>query len=218
MLNRLIASAFAIWRPPDENYTGWDPVPLMLLSRNLTSAHACCGTCDMTHEHFWTIIERACKSDRRLSDQWRGNLVAGLADLRADEIVEWNHLFDRFVANACTVELMAACYIMNTGAGDDGFYYFRCWLVGMGKDVYQKALRDADSLADVALPYSSGIDAEAEIYGAAHAAWMQVTGKPDTAPYPARNEAAELVGDVWDFDDDELMRKHLPRLTAFYAE
>ncbi len=65
---------------------------------------------------------------------------------------------------------MAACYVMNTGAGDDGFYYFRCWLVGMGKEIYGKAIKDPDCLVDVALPYSSGIDAEAEIYAAAHEA------------------------------------------------
>lgn len=112
---------------------------------------------------------------------------------------------------------MAACWVMNTGAGDDGFYCFRCWMVGMGKAVYEKALENPDSLADVALPYSSGIDAEAEIYAAAHVAWMRVTGKSDTEPYPARNEKAELAGDDWEFENRELMRRRLPRLSAFYG-
>ncbi len=107
---------------------------------------------------------------------------------------------------------------MNTGAGNDGFYYFRCWFVGMGKEVYEKAIIDPDILAQVALPRSSGIDAEAEIYGAAHDAWMQVSGQPDTAPYPARNESAELKGAHWDFENDELMREHLPKLSAFYDQ
>lgn len=170
----------------------------------------------MTEDQFWQIVERACQSDSRSSDRWHDKLVSELSQLPADEIVEWNHIFDRFVANASTINLMAACYVMNTGAGDDGFYYFRCWLIGMGKDVYAKALEDPDSLANVALPYSSGVDAEAEIYGAAHTAWMEVSGQPDTAPYPARSETADLVGDGWDFDNDELMRQHLPKLSAFY--
>jgi len=170
----------------------------------------------MTDRQFWDIIQCACRSDSRSSEGWNSRLVAELAELSADEIVEWNHLFDRCVANACTVDLMAACCVMNSGAGDDGFYYFRCWLVGMGQSVYESAIVDSDSLAIVALPYSSGVDAEAEIYAAAHSAWMEVTGQPDTASYPARNETAELIGDIWDFDDEELMRRHLPRLTAFY--
>lgn len=128
------------------------------------------------------------------------------------------YFFDRFVARAYTADLIAACCIMNTGAGADGFYYFRCWLVGMGKDVYTKAIENADSLVSVALPYSSRIDAEAEIYGAAHTAWIQLTGEPDTAPYPARNESAELTGDDWDIDDLVLRRQRLPKLSAFYSE
>jgi hypothetical protein len=172
----------------------------------------------MTDERFWEIIDRACKSDSRSSDAWDDNLVAELVQLPADEILQWNHMFDRFVADACTINLMAACYVMNTGAGSDGFYYFRCWLVGMGKDVYERAIKDADSLVSVAQPYSSGIDAEAEIYAAAHTAWMQVTGNTDSAPYPARNETAVLIGDDWDFDNQDLMREHLPKLTAFYDD
>ncbi len=172
----------------------------------------------MTEDLFWQIIQRACRSDSHSSGDWDRNLTAELSKLSADEIVEWNHIFDRYVAQAYTIDLMAACCVMNTGAGDDGFYYFRCWLVGMGKEVYNKAIDDPDSLVDVTLPYSTGIDAEAEIYAAAHDAWLQVTGQPDTAPYPARNESAELVGEDWDFDDPILMRQHLPRLTAFYDD
>ena len=106
-----------------------------------------------------------------------------------------------------------AAYVINGGASDDGFYYFRCWLIGMGRRVYEAALADPDSLADAVLP---GIDAEAEIYAAAHSAWMAVTGRPDTDPYPARNEGAELRGEAWDFDDDEEVRRRLPRLAAIY--
>ena len=172
----------------------------------------------MTEDQFWQNIERACQSDSRLQDEWHHRLVAALSQLAADDIVEWNHIFDRFVAAASTIDLMAACYVMNTGAGDDGFYYFRCWLVGMGKAVYDPAIINPDTLASVALPWSSGIDAEAEIYGAAHEAWMQVSGQPDTAPYPARNETAELTGEDWDFDNDKLLRDHLPKLSAFYDD
>src|SRR4051812_30190774 len=77
----------------------------------------------MTDKRFWLIIDRACKSDSRMSDEWNDNLVSELQQLSPDEIIEWNHIFDRLVAQACTIDLMAACYIMNTGAGDDGFYY-----------------------------------------------------------------------------------------------
>jgi hypothetical protein len=101
-----------------------------------------------------------------------------------------------------------------------GFYYFRCWLIGMGQQVYKDAIEDPDSLANVPSPkwFADGIDAEAEIYAAAHRAWMQVTGQPDTAHYPARNESAILVGEDWDFNDRDSMRQRLPKLTALFYE
>ena len=174
----------------------------------------------MDEDRFWQIIDSACRSDPRSAEQWDGRLTEALAQLPADEIIEWNHIFDRLAARAYRTDLWAAAYLIHGGASDDGFYYFRCWLIGMGKEVYDAAIKDPDSLADVVTSEWSaqGIDAEAEIYGAAHQAWLQVTAHPDTADYPARNESAELVGEGWDFEDGELMRRHLPRLTAVLDE
>jgi hypothetical protein len=174
----------------------------------------------MDVDRFWQIVQTACRSDPHSAEQWDSQLFDELIGLPADEIVEWNHIFDRFAAAAYRTDLWAAAYIINGGASDDGFYYFRCWLIGMGKDVYTSAIRDPDSLADVVTPrwFKEGIDTEAEIYAAAHKAWMEVTGQSYDAPYPARNEAAELVGDNWDFDDSQLVLQRLPRLAGLYED
>ncbi len=172
----------------------------------------------MNNDQFWEIIQSACQSDRRRTEEWSSRLTELLAKLEAEEILEWDNIFEQFVAAAYTVDLIAACCFLNAGAGDDGFYYFRCWLVGMGQDIYSAAITDADSLVEVALPLSEGIDAEAEIYGAARQAWMEVTGLPDTAAYPVRTKPAELIGEDWDCDDPKMVRQRLPRLSAFYSE
>ncbi len=90
----------------------------------------------------------------------------------------------------------------------------------MGREVYEAAVADPDTLASVVRPSwgAESIDAEAEIYAAAHQAWMAVTGRPDTDPYPARNEQAEQQGADWNFDDDAEVRRRLPRLAAMYLE
>jgi hypothetical protein len=150
-----------------------------------------------------------------MAEEWDERLQAALEKLEPGEIIEWNHIFDRLAARAYTVDLWGAAYLINGGASDDGFYYFRCWLIGMGREVYEAAVANPDSLADAVV---QGIDAEAEIYAAAHQAWMTVTGRSDTDPYPARNERAELRGEDWDFDDDAEVRRHLPRLAAMYLE
>jgi hypothetical protein len=169
----------------------------------------------MDEERFWSVVTKACRSDPRQADEWDERLYAELRKFEAAEIIEWNHIFDRMAARAYTVDLWGAAYLINGGASDDGFYYFRCWLIGMGREVYEAAVANPDSLADAVVP---GLDAEAEIYAAAHAAWMAVTGKSDTDFYPARKESAELLGEDWDFNDDSEVRRRLPRLAAIYLE
>lgn len=174
----------------------------------------------MTHEQFWQIIADTCGSDPHSAEEWDTRLTDALATLPANEIVEWNHIFDDLAKQAYRTNLWAAAYLINGGASDDGFYYFRCWLIGMAKTIYENAIADPDSLADVASPdwFAEGIDAEAEIYAAAHLAWMRVTGNDYDAEYPARSESAELIGEDWDFENDTEMQRRLPRLAALYAE
>src|SRR5262245_20131129 len=163
----------------------------------------------MIHARFWQVIETACRSDPSSAEEWDERLTEALIQLPAEEIIEWNHIFDRLAKSAYRTDLWAAAYLINGGASDDGFYYFRCWLIGMGKQIYDDAIANPDSLASVASP--KWFAAEAEIYAAAHHAWMRVTGQPDMANYPARNETVQLIGEDWDFDDTEAMREHLPR-------
>lgn len=170
---------------------------------------------EMNIDRFWEILHNARLSDLPDNEEWDARLEETLSQLSADEIVAWNHIFDQLAADAYTIDLWGAAYIINGGASDDGFYYFRCWLIGMGKEAYEAALASPDSLADVV---TMDVDAEAEIYAAAHQAWMKVTGKSDLDPYPARNEKAELKGEDWDFDDPAECRKRLPRLSEMYLE
>jgi hypothetical protein len=167
----------------------------------------------MDQNQFWKIVAEACRSDQNQLEEWDQQLRDVLVKLPADEIIEWNHIFDRLAAEAYTNDLWGAAYLINGGASDDGFYYFRCWLICMGREVYEAAVANPDSLADVVIP---GVDAEVETYAAAHQAWMAVTGRPDTDPYPARNEHAELRGENWDLDDNDETFRRLPRLAALY--
>ncbi len=168
----------------------------------------------MTNDHFWQIIADNCTNGPDCDD-WDVRLTVALSKLPAEVIVEWNHIFDNLAKQAYRNDLWAAAYLINGGASDDGFYYFRCWLIGMGKSVYENAIADPDNLADVVSPEM--LEAEAEIYAAAHQAWMQVTGNDYEADYPARNESAELVGEDWDFDDEQLCRQKIPRLFAKFG-
>lgn len=169
----------------------------------------------MNEQQFWALIRAADLTTSSDCEDWAERLETTLAQLPPDEIVEWNHIFDQLAKDAYTTGLIAACCLVNTGAGDDGFYYFRCWLIGMGQEVYEAALANPDSLANVVAPHQC---AEAEIYAAAHSAWMKVTGKGRADPYPARDERAELVGEDWNLEDKAEVRRRMPRLAEMYQD
>jgi hypothetical protein len=165
-------------------------------------------------KQFWDILSAAC-DPAESPEEWHEPLHEQLIRLPPREIVHFDWLFDAKTAAAYTVDLWGAAYLINGGASDDGFYYFRCWLVGMGKKVYEAALANPDSLADFV---KADEEAEAEIYGAGRQAWYEATNQPDTTPLddawlgPRPTEV--LQGQDWDYDDDAEMRRRFPRLTA----
>ena len=54
------------------------------------------------------------------------------------------------LAEAYHWDLWGAAYLINGGCSDDGFEYFRRWLVLQGRDVFQAAVSNPDTLAEVA--------------------------------------------------------------------
>jgi hypothetical protein len=170
----------------------------------------------MHDKQFWDILHAGCDPGAS-PDDWGGTLHAQLVRLPPPEIVHFDWLFDAKTAAAYTRDLWGAAYLINGGASDDGFYYFRCWLVGRGKKVYEAALANPDSLAAVVHPDH---DYEAGIYSTAHHAWCQVTGQPETTPmddgWLGPRPVQPALGPRWNFDDDAEVRRRFPRLAAVY--
>lgn len=73
----------------------------------------------MDEERFWKIVADACRSDPRKAEEWAALLQGELEKLAPDEIIEWNHIFDRLAARAYTIDLWGAAYLINGGASDD---------------------------------------------------------------------------------------------------
>lgn len=177
----------------------------------------------MDETQFWEILDRArppvtpgTEDDR----EWFRSLKAELLPLPPEEILEFRRLFDDRVAAAYKIDLWGAGYLINGGCSDDGFHYFRCWLVGQGKAVYQRALENPDTLADI---LTGDWPCEASLDAAPARAWEERTGRTDKEFYEALGEPASSLPDVeegedWDFDDDEEMRRRFPRLSLLYLD
>lgn len=104
----------------------------------------------MLHDAFWGIIDRNCQSSND-PDARLGSLRAELHELSLEEIIAFEVAFRRFLNQAYTWDLWGAAYVIHGGCSDDGFEYFRRWLVSRGQRAYEAALADADSLADLDL-------------------------------------------------------------------
>jgi len=174
----------------------------------------------MDDKRFWDIIAVACKHDCEGDwlDLWAEPLVEELKKLPPEDIVRFDHWFDEKTDALYTVNHWGAAYLINGGASDDGFYYWRCWVVGMGKQIYDAALANPDSLADVVDPTKDYY--EAEIYGSARSAWEELGLDEDEfdKQYDAlgKSKYPRLAGRSWDFDDDKQVNRRLPRLAALY--
>lgn len=159
----------------------------------------------ITEEQFWAIIEKSDKG-KYLEDE--------LSKLTVDEILGYIHWWEYFHKQSYKQDLWAVAYTVMGGCSDDGFDYFRFWLISRGKDVYMNALSNADSLCDV---FTAGDYPE----------WEEISYVPNRVledNYDIDFYAYEADGDVeyesiplprlnfeWEEDDEDSIRKVCPR-------
>jgi len=101
----------------------------------------------MNKEQFWQIIDDSRKKNGDLERMYN-HLVYTLCQLEVPQIIRWKQVFDEYMALSYKEKLWAAASIMQNGCSDDGFDYFRAWLIMQGKDVFLKALYEPDTLAN----------------------------------------------------------------------
>ena len=85
-------------------------------------------------------------SRRRLCPACRP-AAGGLAELSTAEILAYQHLHHQLMAESYHWDLWGAAYLLNFGSSDDGFDYFRGWLLTQGRAIWEAALQDPDGLA-----------------------------------------------------------------------
>jgi hypothetical protein len=103
----------------------------------------------MDEETFWQLIDKTRAASGRNVSKQADLLVDELVQLSVEEILDFDKIVDEFMDNAYDAALWDAAYIIRCGCSDDGFYEFRGWLIAQGKDVYDNALADPESLVDL---------------------------------------------------------------------
>ena len=169
-------------------------------------------------QRFWQLVEEA-----RAGSSGGGvahAVVALLARREVGEIVAAQQSLWTLMARSYRSPLWAAAFLINGGCSDDGFDYFRGWLILQGRETFERVVADPDSLAGLdavraAVAYGLDLDGE-EALSIAWEACRRATGEQLPAGsfrvrYPELDQA-------WNFDFDDMteMRRRLPRLAALF--
>jgi hypothetical protein len=164
----------------------------------------------MDEAQVWRLIEDAKQQSSGECDAQAARVEQALGGLPPEEIVAFDRAFDDLHKAAYRWDLWGASYLINGGASDDGFAYFRCWLIAQGREVYERALADPDSLADVIGPDLEEAECE-DLWHAPAMAYEKKTGHEMVAETAGPAVESEPAGRKWVEDELDAL---LPRLAA----
>ncbi|MFN4256118.1 MAG: DUF4240 domain-containing protein [Saprospiraceae bacterium] len=142
----------------------------------------------MGEAEFWNLIERAKKESGGDGDLQAQLLTEALAKRSVEDILAFDRIFDHFHCKSYQSRLWAAAFIINGGCSDDGFDYFRAWLIAQGQDVFEKTLENPEYLARYIQDDQVGDGIECElIMSAANNAFVIKTGQDDETYWALRD-------------------------------
>jgi len=162
----------------------------------------------MDEQKFWDLVEQAKSESGNDLNHRPDALEKILSPLPLESIQAFQQRYEHLLIKANTWKLWGAAYVMNGGCSDDGFKYFRDWLISEGRALFERAIEDPDSLSSV--PRREYFDLESFGYAALHAYEKNGGGEI----YRDFNvELAPPKGEEWQESD---LPKLLPKLSASY--
>jgi hypothetical protein len=121
---------------------------------------------------FWTLIEEVRQAEQGTLSQ-ADALVEKLQRFRPGQIVAFERILQRRIAEAYREDIWAVAYIIQNGCSDDGFLYFIGWLLSQGREFYRSFLQNPE---ETALTLSPNEDYQAEeILSVAYLAYQEST-------------------------------------------
>ncbi|WP_214327664.1 DUF4240 domain-containing protein [Nonomuraea sediminis] len=191
----------------------------------------------MDIDEFWNLIEQS----GRETDGKKARLAwlrERLERRSAEEIVDFASWLLVARRRVDTWLMWGAMRALFGGGSGDGFWYFQMWLVGLGREVFERVAEDPDALADVPEVHrllaimrqhhtwtnDDWPEFECLDY-VADEAWERVTGTAEEGlaeVLMARGYELCALPDPgdeeWELDDDEESSRRLPRIAQCMRE
>jgi hypothetical protein len=105
----------------------------------------------MTIDQFWNIVDEVHRNSGGDMEKKCKLLDSELRRLSLDEVLSFDAHFTDCLDRAYSWPLWAAAYIMGGGCSNDSFWDFRSTLISMGRDTFERAIADPQSLAELDL-------------------------------------------------------------------
>ena len=102
----------------------------------------------MDEEQFWAIVQTAVDEAGDDEEAYLEVVKRELSKLSLKEMIGFRLRTDKLLYDSYTSEMWCAGYLMNGGCSDDGFEYFRLWVISRGRKVYEAAMANPDNLID----------------------------------------------------------------------
>lgn len=169
----------------------------------------------LDEDTYWGIIEKSLKDNSSPADQ-ELFLVNEIEKLTPKEMIGFRLRTDKLLFDSYTSDLWCAAYIIDGGCSDDGFEYFRCWLISRGKETFYKAKANPDSLINLVKENEGSYEFEGFWYVAINA-FKNRTGEDlysyiDYNQFVTNDENYPLLEFNWNIDEPQTMKNICPVL------
>ena len=169
----------------------------------------------MDENQFWELVKASLKKANSETEQ-EVYLIQALKSLSLEEIIGFRLRTDKLLTNSFTSEMWCAGYLLNGGCSDDGFEYFRNWIISRGRKVYETALTNPDTLCNEIKEEGDEYEFESFWYVALDA-FQQKTGKElydyiDYEKFTTREGNYPEMNFNWEEEKPEMMKVICPQI------
>ncbi len=167
---------------------------------------------------FWNLIERAKRKASSDVDEQTEILTEILAERPVEDIIEFGRILEYYHALSYTSDLWAAAYIIQGGCSDDGFDYFRAWLITRGKEIFDNAIANPEFLTKIiSVENVEEVDAESFLYVAQDAYERKTSGNMDEFLNRQGFVNFPKMDFDWEEEEDSLKQKFPKLYKKFFS-
>lgn len=177
----------------------------------------------MDEVDFWYLISSSKDEAQALGlEDLVGNqlhfLKEALEKMEASDLIGFQEMVDGLMHDAYGYDLWGAAYLITGGLSPDDFECFRARLILVGKEAFEAALQEPDSLAQYDQYFHEGLDEARDLLFLALELYEEVSG--DGAIYERTISGLLMVprGDNFDESDTRFFQETYPNLWAKYCE